>query len=234
VEPIVTVQTPPSRCEYLHDRQSRLLYELTPEVQPIRYMRQLEEGWRRIGPVVFRPDCPTCARCQSLRVPIATFSPSESQRRTRRRNEGDVQIRVAAPSVDAERLDLYASFHSHGHRTKGWPAPDSDDSGLNLFLLNPFPTEEWSYWIDGRLAGIGYVDVLPDALSAIYFFHDPAEHRRSLGTFNVLKLIDAAAQQNLPHLYLGYYVAGCRSLEYKAKFRPNEVLTPTGWQRFVG
>ena len=35
--------------------------------------------------------------------------------------------------------------------------------------------------------------------------------------------------------YLGYYVAGCRSLEYKARFRPNEILDDEGqWVPFDG
>ena len=61
-------------------------------------------------------------------------------------------------------------------------------------------------------------------LSAIYFFHDPDLRARSLGTWNVLCLIDRCRQLGLPHLYLGFYVRGCRSLEYKARFTPNEVL----------
>jgi arginine-tRNA-protein transferase len=78
------------------------------------------------------------------------------------------------------------------------------------------------------LVGVGYVDRLPRSLSAIYFYHDPDERKRSLGTFNILSLIDRAQQWQLPYVYLGYYVAGCRSLEYKARFRPNEVLNSHG------
>ena len=84
------------------------------------------------------------------------------------------------------------------------------------------------------MVGVGYVDHLSEGLSAIYFFHDPAEHRRSLGTFNVLSVIRHAAEQYLPHVYLGYYVEGCRSLEYKGRFRPNEVIHPDGeWRPFL-
>jgi arginine-tRNA-protein transferase len=67
----------------------------------------------------------------------------------------------------------------------------------------------------------------------MYFFHDPDERDRSLGTYNVMSILRAAAEWELPHVYLGYYVAGCRSLEYKARFRPNETLQPDGtWQPF--
>jgi len=99
--------------------------------------------------------------------------------------------------------------------------------------MNPFPTEEWSYWVDSKLVGVGYVDALPEGLSAIYYFHEPAEHSRSLGTFNVLKIIEAARQRGLPHVYLGYYVEGCRSLQYKARFRPNEIILNGRWTPFI-
>ena len=83
------------------------------------------------------------------------------------------------------------------------------------------------------MVGVGYVDRLPAGLSAIYFFHDPDERQRSLGTYNVLSVLRKAAEWNLPHVYLGYYVEGCRSLEYKTRFRPNEVLGGDGAWRAV-
>jgi leucyl-tRNA---protein transferase len=202
-------------------------------MQSADYMRRLKEGWRRIGPVVFRPDCSECRRCQSLRVPVASFRPSMSQRRAGKRNVGEVERRIAEPSIDHDRLQLFTKFHKHGHKTKGWPDPEDDQSGLDLYVLNPFPTEEWSYWIDGTLVGVGYVDALPEGLSAIYFFHDPDQHRRSLGTFHVMTMIEAAKERQLPHVYLGYYVEQCRSLEYKAKFGPNEILNGGGWESFM-
>ena len=99
-----------------------------------------------------------------------------------------------------------------------------------MFVRNPFPTEEWNYRIGGRLVGVGYVDVLSQGLSAIYFFHDPQEHKRSLGTVNILHIIEAARQRGLPHVYLGYYVKGCRSLEYKTRFRPHELFVNDAWE----
>ena len=36
-------------------------------------------------------------------------------------------------------------------------------------------------------------------------------------------------------VYLGYFVAGCASLEYKANFRPNQILHSDGfWHHYVG
>ncbi len=230
---IVTFTTPPSRCEYLPVQQSQLQYELRPDLRPADYMQRLKEGWRRIGPVMFQPACEECDKCLSLRIPVATFRPSHSQRRSWNGNEREVTLRIGTPIITPERLKLFFRFHEHGHRTKEWPAPEREESALDLFVLNPFPTEEWSYWINDQLVGVGYVDGLPEGLSAIYFFHDPDHHRRSLGTFHILNVIEAARQRQLPHVYLGYYVEGCRSLEYKARFRSNEVRTRAGWIPFI-
>ena len=102
------------------------------------------------------------------------------------------------------------------------------------WLEVPFPIEEWCYYIGDRLLGVGYVDRLPEGLSAIYFFYDPQESHRSLGTFNVLSILREARTSGVPYVYLGYYVEGCRSLEYKARFRPNEILDTDGtWPAFL-
>jgi arginine-tRNA-protein transferase len=170
-------------------------------------------------------------------VPVATFRPDRSQRRAWAANAPDIRLEVGSPAVTREKLDLYDRFHAFQHDAKGWPehGPKNPDDYIDSFVENPFPTQEWCYYLGDRLVAVGYVDHLPVGLSAIYFFHDPAERKRSLGTFNVLAVIRGAAELGLPHVYLGYYVAGCRSLEYKARFRPNEVIGPAGtWGPFLG
>lgn len=224
----------PSPCGYLADRVWRLEYELTSELESEEYLRRMQEGWRRFGFMMFRPQCPSCQACQSLRVPTATFQPNRSQRRAWRRNECDVRLTIGKPSVDRKRLRLYDAFHAHQSDVKGWSLhPAKDAVGYRAsFVDNPFAVEEWCYWIGAELVGVGYVDVLSEGMSAIYFYYDPAVKNRSLGTFNVLRVIDAARQRNVPYVYLGYYVAGCASLEYKANFRPNEVLDRGRWRPF--
>jgi leucyl-tRNA---protein transferase len=231
METAITFRTTLSPCEYLPDRIRQLRYAVVPDFRPADYMQRLQQGWRRFGYAIFRPECPSCRMCQSLRVPVATFRPNPSQRRAWKRNQGEVTVRVGAPSLSPERLDLWARFHRHGHETKGWPARAGGDPGM--MLQNPFRTEEWTYYVGKRLIAVAYVDALPEALSAIYCYYDPTEVARSPGTFNILSLLDSARERGLPHVYLGYYVAGCRSLEYKRRFRPNEVLRPDGtWDVF--
>lgn len=82
--------------------------------------------------------------------------------------------------------------------------------------------------------GVGYVDRLPVGLSAIYFVYEPELRGRSLGVWNVLQILANARKENLPYVYLGYFVEGCPSLEYKAGYRPNQVLARGQWQDFRG
>jgi hypothetical protein len=154
MEPAATFFSTVSPCEYLPDRLWQLRYELVPHLRPADYMQRLQQGWRRFGYVMFRPDCPSRRMCQSLRVPVATFRPNPSQRRAWKRNLREVTLRVGAPALSRDRLDLWARFHRHGHETKGWPAA-GDDPGM--LLENPFRTEEWTYYVGSRLVAVAYV-----------------------------------------------------------------------------
>jgi arginine-tRNA-protein transferase len=236
MEPLFTFVSSPGRCGYLPDRVWQLRYEVVGQITPAEYAGRLKQGWRRFGYSLFRPECPRCRMCRTLRVPVDTFRPDRSQRRAWAANHGEVTVSVGEPAVTPEKLDLYDRFHAFQHQEKGWPAHDPETAAdyASSFVDNPFPTEEWCYYLGDRLVGVGYMDALPEGLSAIYFFYDPDERHRSLGTFNVLSVIHGAAERRVPHVYLGYYVEGCRSLEYKGRFRPNEVLGPDGdWRPFL-
>ena len=48
-------------------------------------------------------------------------------------------------------------------RPQGLAAAPAKDSAsyADSFVRHPFPVEEWCYYLDGRLVGVGYVDVMP-------------------------------------------------------------------------
>jgi arginine-tRNA-protein transferase len=139
------------------------------------------------------------------------------------------------PSVSRAKLQLYDRYHHYQAATKGWPEHPAKDatSYVQSFVENPFVTQEWCYYLDETLIGVGYVDDLQGGLSAIYFYYEPALRNRSLGTWNILRVIAEAARRRLPHVYLGYYVDGCPSMIYKSGFAPNQLLGPDGcWNDF--
>jgi arginine-tRNA-protein transferase len=83
----------------------------------------------------------------------------------------------------------------------------------------------------GQLLAVALTDVLSDGLSMVYSFFESEEAPRSLGTFMILDHIARAKEFGLPYVYLGYWVQGSRKMDYKARFLPQQRLTPDGWKR---
>ena len=44
--------------------------------------------------------------------------------------------------------------------------------------------------------------------------------------------VERARAGRLPHVYLGYLVADCRKMAYKARFQPLEGHGPEGWTSY--
>jgi leucyl-tRNA---protein transferase len=230
METVVRWSEPPSHCDYSPDHTCQREYVCVAALDAEEYMAYLLAGWRRFGYMLFRNRCSGQNACRSLRVDVARFRPDRSQRRARKANAGAVELRIGSPSVTREKLALFDRFHAERSQKKGWTPRDSDAvvDYARTFVLNPFPTQEWCYFLSGALVGVGYVDVLDRGMSAIYFAHDPSFHARSLGTWNVLSVLERASDLGLPHVYLGYAAEGCPSLQYKLRFRPNQVLDSDG------
>lgn len=205
-------------------REIRLLLDVTPQ----ELGEMLDRGWRRFGPSYFRPSCDDCQACVSVRIPVAQFRPSKSQRRARNQARR-LRRTVATPIVDDERLDLYARWHAQREADRGWEASPLTPETYAFEFTFPHPSVHEVCFRDpaddNRLVGVGIVDQVPQGLSAVYFFWDPERAPSSLGTANVVGLIDDAAMLGLPYVYLGYRVEGCASLEYKSRFQPLEVMT---------
>jgi arginyl-tRNA--protein-N-Asp/Glu arginylyltransferase len=224
---IESVVEKPHACAYLAAERASLEVYVMLDVAAPEMESLLERGWRRFGPVYFRPACATCTECVSLRVIAGCFAPNKSQQRAARASARLRRV-IGAPGLDAERLALYAKWHEGREHARGWePNPQTRERyALEFAFPHPCAREAAFYDDDagGRLVGVGLFDETPHALSAAFFFYDPAYARMSLGTANVLSLVADASASGRTHVYLGYRVAGCASLRYKANFRPHEVL----------
>ena len=84
------------------------------------------------------------------------------------------------------------------------------------------------------LLAVVIAEVTPNTVSGVYHYYEPAEEKRSLGTFAMLQTLELAMLLEKPWAYFGYYVADCPSLSYKTNFRPCELLRDDGtWQPYV-
>lgn len=211
----------PSPCPYLTGRDSRILALRPDRLSPSLYQAFLDLNFRRLGDVVYRPACDGCVECRELRVDVKRFSPSRAQRRCRRRN-ADVAAEVGPPDPTDEKLEVYRRYLESRH--------DGQMNGSREEFLSfvhdaaSFTREVVFRDAEGRLVGAGIFDETDEALSAVYFYFDPDLASRSPGVYNVLWLLEECARRGRPWLYLGYFVRGGATMEYKTGYRPHQLL----------
>ena len=212
-------------CVYLPGMEARMRYRIMASCPAKLYQDLLIRGWRRFGRVFFRPDCRSCTECKSLRVDLAAFAPSRSMRRTLARNR-DLRVMVAEPTVSHEHLDLYRRYHRDMAERRGWEERETTLEDYYDTFVNGAGTfgHQLLFFLDEALVAVALVDVLPQAMSSVYCFYDPALRQRGLGVYSVLRQVDWARQRGIPYLYLGFRVAGNPSMLYKARYRPHQLL----------
>jgi arginine-tRNA-protein transferase len=189
------------------------------------YQSLMDQHFRRSGRMFYRPRCAACTRCIPIRIALAEFAPSRSQRRALVKN-ADLSVRWAPPVLDEARLALYQRYAAERHGGE----PPTAEATQEFLYDSPTDTIEASYWLGERLIGVGICDVTDVALSAVYFYFDPDETARSLGVFSALQEVAYARAHGLSFYYLGYWVPGCRKMEYKAAFADHELLREADWQ----
>lgn len=226
-------QTLPHHCSYLPEREATTLF-LDPQ-QPLTleiYDALTQAGFRRSGSHLYRPHCQGCNACQSVRIPVADFKPNRQQRKVWNRNQ-DLNWLVAPTRFTEEYYQLYRRYLESRH-ADGDMYPPSDEQFRSFLLLS----KPWARLVEfrdpaGKLLAVAAVDHLSDGLSAIYTFYDPDQERRSLGVYAVLWQVEEARQQQLPYVYLGYWISECRKMNYKQQYQPLEILQQQLWVPFT-
>jgi arginine-tRNA-protein transferase len=227
--PIPLLRGEQHACSYLPDRRASELYALASRIDGRQYQALMDQGFRRSADVFYRPSCPDCRACRPIRVPVESFIPSRSQRRVSRRNQ-DVRIVMGPPASDDEHWALFQRYQQAKHNGE---MLDSRATFESFLCRSPIETFEMSYRVDGRLIGVGIVDLTPDTLSSMYFYFDLDESARSPGVFSALAEIAECRRRAKPWWYLGFHVAGCAKMDYKTRFRPCELLgTDERWTRY--
>lgn len=231
--------TTPGPCPYLPGRTERKVF--TELVGPDA--RELNEalariGFRRSQGVAYRPSCLDCGSCVSVRVLTQEFAPSATQRRLMKRH-ADLEISSCRAWSTQEQYDLMRRYLDARHASGGMAGMDELDFA-DMVELSAVDTQVIEYREPstgdrpGKLVGACITDRQGDGVSMIYSFFAPdAEGRTGLGTFIILDHIERAAMAGLNFVYLGYWVAGSKRMEYKARFQPMERLGPAGWRRMT-
>lgn len=220
--------TYPHSCSYLPEQEATTLFvdPRTPMSSNL-YSQLSLLGFRRSGSHLYRPNCGTCSACIPARVPVSSFSPRRSQRRTLKRNR-DVFVRELDDIGSDEAFGLYQRYIEARHNDGDMYPPSRDQ--YQSFLSDEWGvTRFYGLHIDEQLVGVAVADLLDDGLSAIYTFYEPDLGDRGLGTFAVLWQIEKTRELGLDYVYLGYWIKQCQKMAYKIQFRPLELYINGNW-----
>ncbi|MCL4129300.1 UNVERIFIED_CONTAM: hypothetical protein GTU68_022589 [Idotea baltica] len=225
--------TSPSPCPYIPGKRERKAFtNLAISDADSVHNTLSQSGFRRSQTIAYRPACPRCNACRSVRVDASRFTPSRNDRRALSKNSSIVRTPVEATAT-REQYRLLKSYVKSRHMNGGM----SDMSYRDFATMvggSPVQSLMFEYrdgeGDDAPLIGVSITDVLRDGFSMVYTFFNPDLGARGLGHYMILDHIQHAQDLGLPHVYLGYWIKGSAKMDYKRRYSPLEVLDGDEWR----
>ncbi len=188
----------------------------------------LASGYRRNGNCLYSMHCRDCSACVPIRLHPKNMQFNRNQRRVLKKNR-DIKVEFAPLQASEENVQLCEKFLRVRY-------PQKNNGGRNYyqgFFLNKITQGmELRFRLKGKLVGTAIVDVGQNWMNAVYFYFDPDEASRSLGTFNILTMIETCLNLDISYLYLGYYIEEVAAMNYKSRFHPYYLYCKDAWKRF--
>ncbi|MBU1659295.1 arginyltransferase [bacterium] len=223
------------KCSYLKDKEQTTHYKIIENASAASCQAFIERGFRRFGKMYFRPICPSCNECKSIKIDVYHFEFSKSMKRVMKK-ASDIKSYIQTPTMTQAHLNLFEKYHLYMQDKKKWDySPTTAQGYYNSFVSghNDFGYEIL-YYDKEKLIAVDLIDILEDGISSIYFYYDPDYAEFSLGKFSLYNQIKYAKHSRKKWIYLGYYVKDCPSLSYKAHYKPYLTLKdrPSEYEEF--
>lgn len=86
------------------------------------------------------------------------------------------------------------------------------------------------YRLDGRLIAVGVLDLLPHAVSGVYFMYHEDFEKWSFGKLSAMHEAALALEGGYEFYYMGFYIHNCVKMRYKGDYKPQYVLDPESYE----
>ncbi|UAL41978.1 arginyltransferase [Shewanella inventionis] len=217
----------PFDCNYIEGNKEQLLVIQEQHLDAHLFEQLLAMGFRRNGNSIYKPRCPSCQACQSIRLNVHDFALSKRQKRTLKNNQ-DLHWKVNY-HTRPEHFELYQRYINERHNDS--PMYPASQNQYDDFLLSDWlPPMFIEVFDKDKLIAVAVTDNMPHSFSAIYSYFDPDYSNRSLGSLMILIQCQLAKSMGKRFLYLGYQIDQNRKMRYKRQYRPYQILTPQGWK----
>ncbi|KAF9186190.1 Arginyl-tRNA--protein transferase 1 [Haplosporangium sp. Z 767] len=157
-----------------------------------------------------------------------------------------LRIKLEPASFTDEKHALFVKYQMNIHHE---PRSKCKVSNFTNFLvdspLTPTKESEWTeddpgygsfhqcYYLDEKLIAVSVLDILPECVSAVYFFYDPDYSVLSLGKYSAQREIALTqtlsvkpGYEDVKYYYMGFYIFTCQKMAYKGQFYPSYLLDP--------
>ncbi|KAK7746914.1 Arginyl-tRNA--protein transferase 1 [Cytospora paraplurivora] len=149
------------------------------------------------------------------------------------------QVTLEPDDFTEEKFAVFENYQSTVH---GESASSISKKGFKRFLCNsPIKRGIYTdangkqrqvgsfhqcYRLDGKLVAVGVLDLLPEAVSAVYFMYHESIHKHQPGKLGALREIALAMEGGYRYWWAGYYIHSCPKMRYKIDYHPQYVLDP--------
>lgn len=223
---LITEQNP---CSYLDKRNSQSVFvHPSMTIDTGMYSQLIEQGFRRSGSEVYTPHCSGCSECIPTRLAVEQFIPNRNQKRCIKKNQFTTVI-VKPAQFEKEHFELYLRYQKHKHK-EGGMVNSTEDDYINFLASSWCNTLFVEFSINDELAAVAVVDLLDNALSAVYTFFEPDLSQYSLGNYAVLWQIEHAKKLQLEFVYMGFWIKECRKMSYKTQYQPIQGFINNEWK----
>lgn len=227
--------TTPYACGYIAKNKAQSLIA-TPaaSVNADTYSELITQGFRRSGELAYRPHCESCIKCVPVRLVLAQFTPTRSQKRAFKQH-ANLTANILPLAFHQTHFELYAAYQALRHAEDA-PEKNNDEKSeeqqYREFICQSNVESIMVEFkdVEGQVKMVSIVDIISSGSSAVYTFYDATEQKASYGTYGIMWLANWTQALKLPYLYLGYWVQESQKMAYKQKFTTQEKLINGQWQ----